>query len=231
MIRTIGNPFIQIIVFLVAFSLSGMSCASSQESQPKAKPTSKQELKTCLLQRSCTYQRKAALDLATLDEFQFLVNRYDDADEVTRSYIVEGIYGSTHGRQNESVIKFMSGIAFHADAKSQFSDTVWFALQFLAERCDERALNALNIGGGAIQQSYRYEVQCVDWATTLSAFGKCRYFKARKTLLNSLNSSCLDVMNSARDSLDVLYPGQCTNVKTFDQATRCYEKVWARDQK
>jgi hypothetical protein len=231
MIRAGGSSLLQTIAFLLAFSIVVMPCASSQAFQPKPKPTGVGELKSCLLQRSCTYQRKAALDLATLDQFQFLLKRYNDADEVTRGFIVEGIYGSTRGRNNDSVVKFMSSIAFHTDAKSQFSDTVWFALQFLAERCDERALNALNKGGGTPEQSYHYEVQCVDWATTLNVFGKCRYFKARKTLLNSLNSSCLDVMNSAQKSLHVLYPGQCMNLKTFDQATGCYEKLWARDQK
>jgi len=231
MIRTGANSFLQTVMFLVAFSVVGMSSTSRQESEPKSKPTTTKELKTCLLQSSCNYQREAALDLATLDQFQFLLKRYKDADEVTRGVIVEGIYGSTRGRNNESVIKFMSGIAFHTDAKTQFSDTVWFALQFLAERCDERALNALNKGGGGPEQSYRYEVQCVDWATTLNAFGKCRYFKARKTLLNSLNSSCLDVMNSAENSLHVLYPGQCMNLKAFDEAAGCYQKLWARHQK
>jgi hypothetical protein len=230
MTRVSGGSFARRFTSLLVVTLAFVIWSPGQESQTDSKANGAVGLEKCLLRPSCTERRKAALDLATLDRFQFLLNRYNDADEALREFIVEGIYGSTHGRANEAVIKFMSGIAFHTDAKGQFSDTTWFALQFLAERCDERALDTLNKGRGAPEQSYRYEVQCVDWASTLKAFGKCRYFKARKTLLNSLNSSCLDVLNSAGDSLGVLYPGQCTNVKAFSQATSCYTKLWADEK-
>lgn len=231
MTRLDASSFARRLTALLVVTLAFVSRSPGQESQTDSKPRSTAGLEKCLLQPSCAEQREAALDLATLDQFQFLIKRYNDADEAMREFIVEGIYGSKHGRNNKSVIKFMSGIAFHTGAKSQFSDTTWFALQFLAERCDERALDVLNKGGGKPDQSYRYEVQCVDWAATLKAFGKCRYFHARETLLNSLNSSCLDVMNAAGDSLGVLYPGQCTNVKTFSQATSCYTKLWADEKK
>jgi hypothetical protein len=171
----------------------------------------------------------AAHDLADRERFPFLLKAYRDADKVTRAYIVEGIYGSRRGRNNGAVVGLMSGIAFGSNSKNRFDDTTWCALQFLAERCDEQALQRLNAGGGTATRSYNYEVSCSFWATTLKTFGKCRYFRARETLLNSLDSSCLDVMKSAGDSLGELYPGQCTKVKTFRQAADCYTKLWAKE--
>jgi hypothetical protein len=212
-------------------TLAFVSWSLGQDSQTNSKPKSTADLEICLSEPSCADARIAAHDLASKERFPFLLRRYKSADEATRAYIVEGIYGSDRGRNNDAVVEFMSGIAFYTTPQNQFDQTTWYALQFLAERCDERALERLNAGGNTPQKAYRYEVSCAFWALTLKTFGKCRYVRARETLLNSNNSSCLDIMNAAGDSLHALYPGQCMDVKTFDQASSCYTKLWSDDKK
>jgi len=231
MTRIEGSSVVRRFTALFVVTLALVTWSLGQDSQTKSKPKSTADLERCLSEPSCADARTAAHDLASRERFPFLLKRYRGADEATRAYIVEGIYGSDRGRNNDAVVEFMSGIAFHNTPQNRFDQTTWYALQFLAERCDERALERLNAGGGTAKQPHSYEVSCNFWAITLGTFGKCRYFHARETLLNSLNSSCLDIMNAAGDSLHALYPGQCTNVKTFNHATSCYTKLWAEEKK
>jgi hypothetical protein len=212
------------ITTLAAHQLQGQDSAT-------VRPKTVGQLKKCLSDPSCPDVRNAAYDLAKREEFAFLLRQYKVASRVTRSYIVEGIYGSNRGRDSAAVVEFMSDLGFRKGRANQFDETIWYALQFLAERCDERALALLKAGGGTVGESYRYEVACVDWAKTLKAFGDCTYFKAKRTLLTSLDSSCLDVMAAAGASLHLLYPGRCMQVRTMSQATNCYNKLWDQETK
>ena len=231
MTRLGTSVFARRLAALFVVILALVSWSLGQDSQTNSKAKSTADLEKCLSESSCADVRIAAHELASRERFPFLLRRYKGADEATRAYIVEGIYGSDRGRNDNAVVGFMSSVAFHTTPQNQFDQTTWYALQFLAERCDERALERLNAGGNTPQKAYRYEVSCAFWALSLKTFGKCRYVRARETLLNSLNSSCLDIMNAAGDSLHALYPGQCMDVKTFDQATSCYTKIWAEEKK
>src|SRR5271155_4557879 len=123
MSRINGNSFARRFILLLVIILIFSICSSGQEPQTVFNRKSASILEKCLLKSSCPERRKAALDLATLDLFPFLLKEYKHADETMRELIVEGIYGSAHGRKNESVIEFMSGIAFHLDVTNKFSDT------------------------------------------------------------------------------------------------------------
>ncbi len=187
------------------------------------------ELRKCLIQRSCQTARDAAYQLARRQDFEFLLRAYKTAEATKKAYIVEAIYGADLGHENLAVVSFMRRVAFDAGSKERLSDTTWYALQFLAEKCNEQALALLRSHGGNADKGYDYHVACSDWAESLKVLGKCRYAAGREVLVNSLNSSCLDVMQAAGDSLDTLYPGQCKNVKTFPEAKRCYSDLWGHE--
>jgi hypothetical protein len=169
----------------------------------------------------------AAYKLAKRQEFGFLLSQYPVAGQNTREWIVQAIYASDLGRKNQKVVRFMTDIGFSGPSSDKLSDTRWYALQFLADTCNESALSEMSAHGGDVQAPYQFQVACSDWARSLRAFGLCRYVAAREVLLDSLNSSCLDVLQAAGTSLQTLYPdAACSKKKTFAEIKGCYYQSW-----
>ena len=107
-----------------------------------------------------------------------------------------GIILALHEIDSPQVARFMR----MAIARKAIPDTdgLYCANDYLASRCDSRALRFL-IGNGQLEA-------CPEWARTVSYFGKCLFRPAAQFLLKSLDSQCLDIGNAAADSLTRLFP-------------------------
>lgn len=105
-------------------------------------------------------------------------------------------------------------------------DNHYFALQYLADRCDLNALRELNRPANFGDS---YPVGCMFWQDTLKDFGKCNYRPAIPHLARSLNSACLNNTEAAEDSLRRLMPKSTCWKKAglngdFQEETACYLK-------
>jgi hypothetical protein len=194
-----------------------LKCSFSQS------PSDSEKWKTCVMKVGCSEIRIDIYNLAQHQDFQFLIGRYSKASSEVKEYIVQSVYGSHKGIDNRAVIDFMSRLAFTPGAFDRFSEERWYALQFLAERCNPRALRLLEAGAGNAKKPYAYQVTCNEWANSLSAFGSCRYTNAKESLVSSLGSSCLDVSIAAEKSLEKLYPKKCTDIKDTLKVVSCFE--------
>lgn len=103
-------------------------------------------------------------------------------------------------------------------------DNHYFALQYLADRCDPDALRELNRPANFADS---YPVGCMFWQDTLKDFGKCNYRPAIPNLARSLNSACLNNTQAAEDSLRHLMPKSMCWKKAglngdFQEESACY---------
>jgi hypothetical protein len=85
--------------------------------------------------------------------------------------------------------------------KNKDDEVRYYALHFLARRCDAEALEALSA------KPYKPRAACTQWADTILQFGQCKYRRATPLLLESLDHVCGNVTFSADMSLRSLYPG------------------------
>jgi hypothetical protein len=200
---------VPILLFVFVWQIATISALSKPTEQRSAA-----DLKKCVKDATCSSVLDAAYRLARRQEFDFLIRQYPLAGNNTPQLLVQAIYTSKLGRNNSKVVRFMRTIAFPLTSNDQLSDTRWYALQFLAEICDQKALKELNKNGGDAQSPYQFQVSCGEWARTLRTFGMCKYTASREVLVDSLNSSCLDVLNEATASLKRLYPETCQQSKT-----------------
>jgi hypothetical protein len=212
---------VQILLFAFTWHMATILALS----QPTAQGSTA-NLRKCVKDATCPTMLDAAYKLARRQEFDFLLHQYPVARNNTQQLLVQAIYASELGRNNPKVVRLMRNVAFSHQSNDQLSDTRWYALQFLADKCDQSALIELNAHGGDAQNPYQFRVSCSDWARSLRAFGMCRYTESREVLVNSLNSSCLDVLNAAAGSLQRLYPEMCQKLKTSREITDCYHRSW-----
>ncbi len=210
-----------ILFFTFVWHIATISALSQPTAQRNAA-----DLKKCVKDATCSSVLDAAYKLARRQEFDFLLRQYPVAGNNTQQLLVQAIYASELGRNNPKVVRFMRDVAFSQTPNDQSSDTRWYALQFLADICDQKALMELNTHGGDAQIPYQFQVSCGDWARTLRTFGMCKYTPSREVLVNSLNSFCLDVLNAAAASLQRLYPETCQKLKTSREITDCYRRSW-----
>jgi len=196
-----------------------------------AESTPTQQLESCAERGSCSSMEGTLGEIARRGDLAFLVRIYRRSNVGNQEYIAGAVYISGRGSRNQQIVKFMRQIAFGPSAADAFSRKRWCALQFLAESCDASALAELKRGGATKGDLTQYPVSCWEWAQTLDSFGKCRYFPAARTLVNSVPTMCLDVGNAALDSLNLLYPGRCSSIKDVGQLRACYARALAASQK
>ena len=212
-----------ILLFAVAWHIASIPSLSQPTSQRSAA-----DLEKCVKDETCSSVLDAAYKLARLHKFDFLLRQYPTAGSNTKQLLVQAIYASQFGRNNPKVVRLMRDVAFSQTSHEDFSDTRWYALQFLADICDQKALMELSMYGGDAQTPYQFQVSCGDWAHTLRTFGMCKYTASREVLVNSLNSSCLDILNAAAASLQQLYPETCQKLKTSGEVKDCYRRAWKK---
>lgn len=178
-------------------------------------------LENCVIRENCEDTQLALKQLAEKKDFSFLIRTYRSAKPGTREYILGAIYISGQGRNDGRLVQLMTTVAFGSSRLPQFSASRWYALEFLAEKCDPRALDELMAGGATKNAISEYQVDCGEWAKTLDLFGQCHSYSAKQVLLDSINTSCLDVGNSALHSIAELYPKSCTTAHTYREALAC----------
>ena len=139
-----------------------------------------------------------------------------------KALIVEGLFTTRH---DPHIRDFMERIAFNNLKQNEpDSEPRWYALQYLAEGCDERALQRLNGRQNFTEEGY--PIGCMWWTSTIRTFGKCRYRPAIPHLIQSTNTvACLNISEAAYYSLLDFFPGKCTKTKTMDEMHDCFARI------
>ena len=155
----------------------------------------------CSLSPECGYD---FFDLADTLKKKFsakqLIVLYPHEADQTQKIIVIALANNKSG----PVVALMKQAAFTGLKPSMTDvDNHYFALQYVADRCDLNALRELNRPANFGDS---YPVGCMFWQNTLKDFGKCNYRPAISHLARSLNSACLNNTQAAEDSLRHLMP-------------------------
>ncbi len=173
---------------------------------------------------SCKYKPwELGYELGRRGNVKFLVHSYRGADAGQREVI---ILAMTRIKHNPEVTAFMRRVSFEQYWPDKLdTEPRWYALQYLAESCDEQALRRLN---GEHNFRNSYPVACMYWTDTIRTFGRCKYRPAIPHLIQSINTvACLNIPDSAIKSLHDLLPGKCENVEslTLDQVHDCFHRA------
>ena len=80
-------------------------------------------------------------------------------------------------------------------SRSKDEEVAYYALNYLARLCDQGALRQLSA------KPYKVRASCEQWATTVAAFGTCRYTGASAFLVASLEHACGNVVAAAETGL------------------------------
>jgi len=118
-----------------------------------------------------------------------LISAYETGDQLQRYYIVQALW-QIH---NAKVLAFMRSIAFENLPPGQDNEDVFFPLDYLAQRCDQRALTRLN---RKVNFDKSFPVGCILWAPAVEAFARCNYRPAAPNLVLALDAACLNITDS-----------------------------------
>jgi hypothetical protein len=182
---------------------------------------------------SCNYNAwQLGYELGRRGNIRFLTRSYRRANEGQREVI---IIAMTRIKRNPEVTAFMHQVSFKQHWPDKLdTEPRWYALQYLAESCDEEALRRLN-GGHNFGESY--PVACMYWTDTIRTFGKCKYRPAIPHLIQSINTvACLNISDSAVKSLHDLFPGKCENLhsvslnQSLDEIHDCFQRAARQTQ-
>jgi hypothetical protein len=131
----------------------------------------------------------------------------------------DGILLALFGIDAPEVAQFMRSAIRR---KSLDEDDLYYANDYLGERCDPRALRFLS---GSGTKKYFQLAACPDWARTVSYFGKCQYRQAVPFLVASPDSQCLDVGDAAAKSLSQLFPDAPKRFATLKAMKEYFSKL------
>jgi hypothetical protein len=214
--RQVGVDAILAMTLLLSFIVASESSANGQTTM------SVYDAKRCLAEAKCADTQEAAYSLAVNHQLDLLIKLASSAEPLRRPDIVAGVYESNKGRQNKSVIAFISEFSKSVPDSDRFDSTTWYALQFLGERCDPHALQTLTDAGTTGEQGplMKFEISSAAWASSLHSLGACHYYASRDVLVHSLDAANLDAGDAALKSLQMLYPNVCSVHPTRD----CFEK-------
>ncbi len=197
-------------------------CQGSKKSY-NLKRMSESQLLQCADNDACLGQHYVwdiAREMAARGNVAFMTRAYARADAAQRALLVKALYYINSPR----VLAFMRKIAFKGlkPGKPDYAP-MYFPLEYLAKRCDERSLRRLsryaNIKDG-------YPIGCMWWQDTVKQFGACGYRPAIPYLIEVLTTACLNIDGNALEGLRNLLPGVCTAAfKTPEAAQRCYAKA------
>jgi hypothetical protein len=137
-----------------------------------------------------------------------LIAAYPDADECQKSWIVEALY-LTRPRQR-IVGDFMRSLV-----SARTDKETWFALEYLAQAGDRKALEQLK------QNCYQYQIPSFAWGETLVLFGKYRYHPAGACLIRALGSAA---GNQARQALQMWFPGSLPRFASTEEEQEYFQK-------
>jgi len=102
--------------------------------------------------------------------------------------------------KGDTVLAFMRRVAYGSPKDAVAYDPLWFALQYLAKRCEHDALDRLL---GKQNFSDSYPVGCILWQDTIRQFGNCHYQSALPTLekVARTDYACGNINDAAEYSL------------------------------
>ena len=172
--------------------------------------------------QTCKYSEwELSNELGRRGNVKFLTRSYRQADAGQREVIILAMMRIKH---NPEVTAFMRRVSFKQFWPDKLdTEPRWYALQYLAEACDDEGLQRLN---GEHNFRGSYPVACMDWVRTIRAFGKCKYRPAVAHLIRSTNSvACLGISDAAIESLQELFPGKCSGARSYNQAHDCFQKA------
>jgi hypothetical protein len=133
--------------------------------------------------------------------------------------IRDGIVHVAYHFKNPEVTAFMRKVL--AESKGEDEDLYWPA-NYLAKRCAPDGLKWLS---SKPQRSQG----CMQFATTIPLFGKCRYRPAIPYLISSsLGDACLNIVDAAEVDLRTMYPH---SPKEFDSIADMQKYYCARARK
>jgi hypothetical protein len=168
------------------------------------------EILRCAVSPQCEYDPFELADaLQKKSNVKQLIAMYPhEADQAQQIIVI-----ALARKKSAAVIALMRQAAF-TGVKPGMTDegNHYFALQYLADRCDADALRELNRPANFGDS---YPVGCMWWQDTLKDFGKCNYRPATAHLARSLDSACLNNTQAAEESLRRLLP-----------KSKCWKKAW-----
>lgn len=161
-------------------------------------------------------------ELGRRGNVSFLTQFFRHANSGQREVIIIAMSRIKH---NPEVVAFMRTVAFdNLRPNEADSEPRWYALQYLADLCDEPALHRLNG-----EQNFRegYPIGCMWWTSTIRTFGKCKYRPAIHHLIDSTNTmACLNISEAAIESLHELFPGKCMSKSdSLNKMHDCFLRV------
>jgi hypothetical protein len=151
-----------------------------------------------------------------------LISAYSGADQHQRYYLVRALSMINKPR----VLEFMRPIAFENLPAGQDNDDVFFPLDYLAQRCDQRALARLN---RRVNFDKSFPMGCIYFAPTVEAFARCNYRAAAPNLVLSLDAACLNIIDAAEEGLHKFFPHACKQAHSIEEQQRCYTKLLKDD--
>jgi hypothetical protein len=79
-------------------------------------------------------------------------------------------------------------------------EIAYYALNYRAKRCEKGALAKL------VAPPYELRADCMQWATSVSLVGQCKYTPGTRFLVANLDDACLNAVQAAETGLRKLYP-------------------------
>jgi hypothetical protein len=175
-----------------------MPSAAQSEQTITLKRFSNDVLIRCFASHECGQDYWAvSIELARRKPTRLLIASYrKSASALERSGILLALY-----QINATEVAHFMRAAI--DSNKLVDEDLYYANDYLGQRCDVRALRFLS-GSGTTK--YFQLAACPEWSRTVSHFGRCHFRPAAPFLVNSLGSQCLDIGNAAANSLAALFP-------------------------
>lgn len=215
---------------VVFFAATLLPCGG--RAQTEYVPPSPRQLEKCLETLKCSYVgylRDATYNAIRHGQTRRVIGAYRQANEDQREEIIIGIQWSDENPSEHQFDSLVRSFLQTSRAEDLYEDGRWNALQYLAARCDKKALRTLMLGGATkdSESLMRFPISSTEWAASLASFGKCDYTPARDVLTYSLDAASLNAADAAYQSLQELYPGICKKAQSPESAEKCYLNHWS----
>jgi hypothetical protein len=130
--------------------------------------------------------------------------------------IRDGIVHVAYHFKNAEVTAFMRKVLAQASSDESDEEELYWPANYLAKECDPNGLKWL------ISKPQRSQ-GCMQFATTVPLFGKCRYRPAIPYLITySLNDACLNIMGEAEEDLHDMFPHSPKEFTSIESMQKYY---------
>jgi hypothetical protein len=148
-----------------------------------------------------------------------LIAAYEETyDGDQRQNLVSALYQI----DDPKVVAFMGSVAFEFPPPAG----AFFALEYLAERCHEPALEHFNLW---LPVGPEAAMLCVGWKPIAETFGRCDYRAAAPKLVRALLAPCSSLNDAAEKDLQGFFPGACKQAYSKAEEANCFQKLVQND--